>query len=208
MENELSFVLSGVIFGLSGGFTPGPLMTLMISETLKHGTKEGLKIAIVPVISDFPIVAGSLMILSRLTDMDVFLGILALAGAAYLIYLGLESLRFRGKISVGEQVRPQSFKKGIITNFLNPNPYIFWITVGAPTVLRAYEINLISAVLFIFSMYLCLVGSKIFTAIITGKSRNFLQSRGYVFTIRVLGAILMLFALIFVDQGLTSLDLY
>lgn len=205
MENELGYIISGIIFGLSGGFTPGPLMTLMISETLKHGTKEGLKIAMVPVISDFPIVAGSLLLLSGLSDAGIFLGILALAGAVYLVYLGWEGLTFRGEIPVNEQAKPQSFKKGIITNFLNPNPYIFWITIGAPTVIQARAISLSAAALFIFFMYVCLVGSKVLTALVTGRSRNFLKSRGYVITIRTLGALLILFALIFVNQGLRTL---
>ncbi len=205
METEFSFIISGIIFGLSGGFTPGPLMTLVISETLKHGTREGLKIAMVPLISDFPIVAGSLLVISRFAKAETILGLLALAGAAYLVYLGLESILFRGRTPGSAEVKPHSFRKGIITNFLNPNPYMFWITVGAPTVLRAYEVNVTSSILFIASMYICLVGSKILTAVITGKSRDFLQSRGYVFTIRVLGAVLLLFALMFIEQGLRYL---
>ena len=79
---------------------------------------------------------------------------------------------------------------------------MFWITIGAPTVLRAYEFKVTSAVLFIVFMYLCLVGSKILTAVITGKSRDFLKSRGYIFTIRALGALLLLFALMFIEQGI------
>jgi len=205
LEKEIGYILSGIIFGLSGGFTPGPLMTLMISETLKHGTREGLKIAMVPLISDFPIVAGSLLLLSGFSDASLFLGILAMAGAGYLVYLGWEGLSFRGEIPAGGQTKPRSFRKGVITNFLNPNPYIFWITIGAPTVIRAREVSLTAAVLFIIFMYICLVGSKILTAIVTGKSRNFLKSRGYVITIRTLGALLILFALIFVKQGFHAL---
>jgi threonine/homoserine/homoserine lactone efflux protein len=183
-------------------------MTLVISETLQHGSKEGLKIAMVPVISDFPIVTASLFILSRFQEADLILAVLALAGAAYLIYLGIENIRFKGKTQGDQNEPPRSFRKGIITNFLNPNPYIFWITVGAPTVLRAHEVNLLSAILFVVFMYTFLVGSKILTAIITGRSRNFLKSRGYILTIRFLGAMLILFALVFINQGLRSLNLY
>ena len=93
MEKEITYIVSGIVFGLSGGFTPGPLMTLMISETLKYGTKEGLKIAVVPLISDAPIVAGSLLLLSGFSDASLFLGFLALAGAGYLIYLGWDRAR-------------------------------------------------------------------------------------------------------------------
>ena len=36
---ESSLLVSGAVFGLSGGLTPGPLLTLVISETLKHGVR-------------------------------------------------------------------------------------------------------------------------------------------------------------------------
>jgi threonine/homoserine/homoserine lactone efflux protein len=205
LENEIGYILSGIVFGLSGGFTPGPLMTLLISETLKHGMKEGLKIALVPLISDAPIVSGSLLLLSRFSDASLFLGVLALAGAGYLVYLGWEGLRFQGNIPEAGKLQPRSFRKGIITNFLNPNPYIFWITIGAPTVIHAREVGLTASVLFIVFMYVCLVGSTILMAIVAGKSRNFLKSRGYRITIRTLGALLILFALIFVRQGLQAI---
>jgi threonine/homoserine/homoserine lactone efflux protein len=205
LENEIGYILSGIVFGLSGGFTPGPLMTLLISETLKHGMKEGLKIALVPLISDAPIVSGSLLLLSRFSDASLFLGVLALAGAGYLVYLGWEGLRFQGNIPEAGKLQPRSFRKGIITNFLNPNPYIFWITIGAPTVIHARGVGLTASVLFIVFMYVCLVGSTILMAIVAGKSRNFLKSRGYRITIRTLGALLILFALIFVRQGLQAI---
>jgi len=54
MTSELSFMISGIVFGLSGGLTPGPLFTLVVSETLKHGVKEGIKVSVVPLFSDLP----------------------------------------------------------------------------------------------------------------------------------------------------------
>ena len=105
------------------------------------------------------------------------------------------------------QLKPQSFKKGLLANFLNPNPYLFWITIGAPTIVRALDINVVSAALFIVFMYLCLVGSKILVALVVGKSKRFLKSKNYIYTIRILGVILILFAFIFVKQGFESLGL-
>ncbi|HRY44622.1 MAG TPA: hypothetical protein P5164_11830, partial [Thermoanaerobaculia bacterium] len=31
---------------------------------------------------------------------------------------------------------PQSLRKGVIVNLLSPNPYLFWMTVGAPAMRR------------------------------------------------------------------------
>ena len=159
-ESEISLLAAGIIFGLSGGLTPGPLFTFIISETLKHGTREGIKIALVPILSDLPIVLLTLFVVSRLSEIDIFIGLISLAGAVYLIFLAIEGLKFKGTTADVNIVKPQSIRKGITINLLNPNPYIFWFTIGAPTVIDGSEISLLAPVAFIAGMYVFLVGSK------------------------------------------------
>jgi len=201
MAAEFTFLISGIIFGLSSGLIPGPLLTLVISETLKHGIREGIKISIVPLLSDLPIVLVTILILTRLSDIRPALGIISILGTIFLFYLAIESLSFKGS-DIDTEVKPQSVKKGLITNLLNPSPYIFWFSIGAPTVVKAMDIGLLSASLFILSFYFSLVGSKIMVAFVTGKSRNFLKSRNFIYTIRVLGLVLLIFAALFLKNAL------
>jgi threonine/homoserine/homoserine lactone efflux protein len=201
MAAEFTFLISGIIFGLSSGLIPGPLLTLVISETLKHGIREGIKISIVPLLSDLPIVLVTILILTRLSDIRPALGIISILGTIFLFFLAIESLSFKGS-DIDTEVKPQSVKKGLITNLLNPSPYIFWFSIGAPTVVKAMDIGLLSASLFILSFYFSLVGSKIMVAFVTGKSRNFLKSRNFIYTIRVLGLVLLIFAALFLKNAL------
>jgi threonine/homoserine/homoserine lactone efflux protein len=203
---EFTFLMSGVVFGLSSGLIPGPLLTLVISETLKHGIREGIKISIVPLLSDLPIVLVTILILTRLSDIRPALGIISILGTIFLFYLAFESLSFRGS-DIDAEVKPQSVKKGLITNLLNPNPYIFWLSIGAPTVVKAMDIGLLSASLFIFSFYFSLVGSKILVAFVTGRSRHFLKSGNFIYTIRALGLVLLIFAALFLKNALGYFDL-
>ena len=177
-------------------------MTLVISETLKHDMKEGIKVAAAPLLTDLPIVLITLYVLSRLSNMLPVLGIVSLLGCAFLTYLGYEGISFRGVDIDVEQAKPQSIRKGVIANFLNPSPYMFWLTIGAPLVLKALKISLFSASLFILGFYVCLVGSKVLVAIVVGKSRFFLKSRNYVYTIRFLGVMLLVFAVLFLKDSL------
>ncbi|MGD9206979.1 MAG: LysE family transporter [Syntrophobacterales bacterium] len=202
MAPQITFLFSGVVFGLSAGLSPGPLLTLVISETLKHDIKEGMKVALAPLLTDLPIVLITLFVLSRLSNMLPVLGVVSLLGCAFLIYLGYESISFRGVDMDIEQAKPQSIRKGVIANFLNPNPYMFWFIIGAPLVLKALKISLFSASLFILGFYVCLVGSKVLVAILVGKSRFFLKSRNYVYTIKFLGVILLVFAVLFLKDSL------
>ena len=208
MKTEISLLATGVVFGLSAGLSPGPLLMLTISETLKHGTGSGIRVALAPLVTDTPIIVLAITVVSQLSDIHFVLGLISLAGACFLIYLGYESIVFKGAEFDAQGSRPQSLKKGIIANFLNPSPYLFWFSVGAPIVIKSTGDGLTGPVLFLFGMYLLLVGSKIVIALITGKSRRFLKSRGYVYTIRILGIVLLLFASIFVRDGLRFLGLY
>ena len=198
---EFTFLISGIVFGLSSGLIPGPLLTLVITETLKHGIREGIKISIVPLLSDLPIVLVTILILTRLSDIRPALGIISILGTIFLFYLAIESLSFRGS-EIDAEAKPQSVKKGVITNLLNPNPYIFWLSIGAPTVVKSMDIGLLSASLFIFFFYFSLVGSKIIVAFVTGRSRHFLKSGNFIYTIRALGLVLLIFAALFLKNAL------
>ncbi len=202
MAPEITFLVSGVVFGLSGGLSPGPLLTLVISETLIHGAREGVKVSIAPLLTDLPIVLFTLVILSRLADILPLLGVISLLGGVFLLYLSYESLSFKGVEIYVEQIKPQSIKKGVTVNFLNPSPYMFWFTIGAPLVLKAFNISLLAAILFILCFYLFLVGSKVLVAIVVGRSRFFLKSRNYIYTVRFLGIILLVFAIFFFRDSL------
>lgn len=202
MIEEFTFLISGIIFGLTLGMSPGPLLTLVISETLKHDKKEGIKIAIAPILTDLPIVLITLLILSKLTNFDPILGSISIFGAIFIGYLAYENISIK-KIELDvSEAKPQSIKKGVIANFLNPHPYVFWFIIGAPTVLRAWDVSLFSAILFILGFYIFLVGSKISIAVIVEKSRSFLKSNIYVYTIKLLGIALLIFSLMFLIDGL------
>ncbi len=207
MSSEIPFIISGIVFGLGGGLTPGPLMTLVITETLKHGTKEGLKVAMAPLITDLPVVLLSIFLLSKLSELNLVIGIISILGAIFLVYLGYESFTYKGVEIDTKLFKPQSLKKGIIANIFNPAPILFWISVGAPTVLKGYEVSVMASAYFIFFMYFCLVGSKLLTAMLVGKSRQFLKSRNYILIIKILGVVLFVFAFVFLKDGLKLLDL-
>lgn len=95
MIEGLEFLISGVIFGLAAGTSPGPLLALVFSATLKYGKKEGIKIAVSPLITDSPIILFVLFILSSLVGYNFVVGMISLFGACYLIYLGVENLRVK-----------------------------------------------------------------------------------------------------------------
>ncbi len=193
--------------GLYAGFSPGPLLALVISQTVKHGSKEGVKVAFAPLLTDFPILFVSTFLLIRLSDYKVILGVVSMLGALFLVYLAYASLKTRGvEINMDQEV-PHSFLKGAMVNALSPNPYVFWITIGAPTIIKGFVESDAAPLLFVGSFLGCLVGSKCFVAIIAGKSRHFLTGRTYLYFIRALGVVLLIFAFVLFKDGLRLFSL-
>ena len=207
MYSELTVLFSGVIFGLSAGISPGPLLILVITETLQYNMKEGIKVACAPLITDLPIILIAMLIFSKLSHYEPIVGLISLCGALFIGYLGYEGITAKRVEITTQSVEPQSLKKGIATNFLNPHPYVFWFVIGAPTVMKALDLNLISALLFVMGFYTCIVGSKIMIAVMADRSRFFLKSTFYVYTVRILGVLMLFFSVKFLLDGLTCLGI-
>jgi threonine/homoserine/homoserine lactone efflux protein len=197
----LEFLSAGILLGLAAGFAPGPLLVLVISETLRHGIKAGLKVSIAPLITDVPIILVSLLLLNSLAEYKPILGCISIFGGLFIFYLAYESLKTRGVDLNLSAVRTGSFKKGVITNALNPHPYIFYMTVGAPIIYRSIQQHILATLSFVGSFLLLLVGSKVVLALVVGRSRTFLNGRLYIWVMRTLGVLLVVFSLVLLRDG-------
>jgi threonine/homoserine/homoserine lactone efflux protein len=201
-EKMFEFLSAGSLLGLAAGFSPGPLLVLVISETLRHNIRAGIKVSIAPLITDIPIILIALLILNRLSGFKPLLGCISMLGGLFIFYLGYESLKTRGMQLNLSSISSSSLRKGVITNALNPHPYIFYMTVGAPIIFKSIHQNFLSTVAFVGSFLLCLVGSKVVLAIVVERSRWFLQGPVYIWVMRTLGALLLFFSFILFRDGL------
>jgi threonine/homoserine/homoserine lactone efflux protein len=204
----LSFLTTGTILGLSAGFAPGPLLALVITETLQHDIKAGVKVALAPILTDLPIVVFTLFALAKLSRFQHMLGGISIIGSCFILYLGIKNIMIEA-VNLQQNTSPhRSLQKGILVNGLSPYPYLFWISVGGPTTIKAMEVSLTAAISFIGSFYVLLVGAKIVLAVLVGKSRFFLQGNIYIFTMRLLGFILLILAGILFRDGLDLLNIF
>ena len=100
-----------------------------------------------------------------------------------------------------------SLLKAAVVNSLSPHPYLFWIAIGSPMIIKAYQEGIGHAVLFLIGFYLCLIGAKIVLAVVVSRSRSFLTGKKYFWLMKVLGGLLLLFALLLFADGLHLLQL-
>jgi len=183
----LSFLSTGALLGLSAGIAPGPLLALVVSETLAHDLKAGIKVALAPLITDLPIILMTTLLLAHLSHFNMVLGCISVFGGFFVSYLGIECIRTRAIHLEKEPAPENSIKKGILVNALSPHPYLFWFSVGGPTLIKALQSDVAGIPAYLISFYGLLVGSKIILAVLVAKSRAFLSGMLYINVMRFLG---------------------
>ncbi len=82
---------------------------------------------------------------------------------------------------------------------------MFWMLVGAPTVLAAAREKTLAAVFFVLGFYLVLVGTFALLALGAGSSRRWMRGKAYRRVMGGLGGVLLLFAALLLIQGLRRL---
>ena len=196
-DSILQYLSIAFILGLSAGLSPGPLLTLVITQTIKYNRTEGIKVAISPLITDLPIVLLAFYIFNELSQFDMILAIISLLGGVFIAYLAIESFKTKALTVDIQTDKSESIKKGIIANFLNPHPYLFWVTVNAPMVFKAYNHSLLTAILYVITFYLLLVGSKVIVALIIARTKVLIEQKFYNIIMKILGLVLLFFSGIF-----------
>lgn len=203
----LTALATGVLLGFSAGISPGPMLALVLAQTLRHGSREGCKIALTPLATDPPIILVTLLLASKLAQWHSVLGVFSIAGAAFVLFLAWESFRPARESAEAPPEPPRSWFKGIVTNLLNPHPWVFWLTVGAAMLAKTLTQGWAAAAAFLGGFYVLLVGSKVVVALLAGRSRHLLTGRPYRMLMRALAVMLALFALLLFREGLKHLGL-
>ena len=66
----LEHLIKGLVLGFAAGVLPGPMLGLVIRETLQHGRRAGYSVAMAPLITDAPTISRA----ARMIGASVFSG--------------------------------------------------------------------------------------------------------------------------------------
>jgi threonine/homoserine/homoserine lactone efflux protein len=133
LESYLAFVLVAALLTI----TPGVDMALVARNVLAGGRAAGIRtsVGICLGLLAWGVVAG-LGVAAILASSAAALSILRWAGAAYLIFLGLQALWRSGRepepaATAAGPVASGAIRQGLLTNLLNPKIAVFYTTVVA-----------------------------------------------------------------------------
>ena len=201
---ELTLLGSGL--GLAAGLSPGPLLTLLIAASVERGFGAGLRVAMAPLLTDAPIVVLALLLLKDLPE--AFLGGLTLLGGLFVVYLGVQGMRRENPAASAEETSSAAAKdlwRGAVVNFLNPHPWVFWISVGAPTLVSGWRQDPVDAVGYLVGFYVCIVGSKILLAWIAARGGRFLRGPWFARTLKLCAVLLLFLGALLCYRGVAQL---
>jgi threonine/homoserine/homoserine lactone efflux protein len=162
------YIIQGIGYGFAAAVQPGPFQTYLISQTLTKGWQRTLPAAFAPLLSDGPIIALCLLVLSQVPRwLERFLYI---AGGLFVLFLTYGAYQawknFDQNLSLPETRTQQSLLKAALVNILSPGPYIFWSLVTGPILLSGWRETPIYGMEFLASFYTTMILSL--TAIIFG----------------------------------------
>ncbi|MGD8398489.1 MAG: LysE family transporter [Anaerolineae bacterium] len=170
----LTYLALGFSMGISAGLSPGPLLTLVITASLRSGLAGGLRVALAPFVTDAPIIGLAVLLAGRLPP-DV-LHWVGTVGGLVVIWMGVDTLRAaRGahlpQASTAQADARRELWRGVVVNALNPHPYLFWATVGGPALVRGWRASPAYVAAFLVPFYALLVGSKMVIAwMVSGRA--------------------------------------
>jgi len=106
-----SLLSAGLVYGLSAGFSPGPLLMLVISQTLQHGIKEEsrwLWLPSLPICRSLSPPWSS----SAPGEFKPVLGLISLAGGLFVAYMAWGNFRTHGPETSATPAAPKSLLRG------------------------------------------------------------------------------------------------
>jgi threonine/homoserine/homoserine lactone efflux protein len=194
LSNLLAFVLASMVLIA----IPGPSVLFVIGRSLALGRKGGLLSVLGNALGMVPqVIAVAMGVGIVLAQSIVLFTIIKFAGAAYLVYLGIQAIRHRGGRTTAGPVPPSSTWRMLWEGFLvggtNPKSMVFFIAVLPQFVdYAAGNIPLQLALLGAIFLVIALVSDSIW-ALAAGTARHwFARSPKRVSTLSAAGGVMMI----------------
>jgi threonine/homoserine/homoserine lactone efflux protein len=170
----LAILLQGIGYGFAAAAQPGPFQTYIVSQCLNRGWRRTLPMSLAPLLSDGPIIALSLLVLSRVPDW--WQRLLHIASGLFLLYLAYNaflSWRRFDETQLTSALPPTSgILRASLMNALSPGPYLFWSLVTGPILLTGWRQAPALGVGFLIAFYATMIASLAAIILVFGVARK------------------------------------
>jgi threonine/homoserine/homoserine lactone efflux protein len=193
--NVLAFALTSLVLIA----IPGPSVLFVIGRSLALGRRGGLLSVLGNALGMVPqIIAVAMGVGVVLAQSVVLFTVIKIAGAAYVVYLGIQAIRHRGGVTAAAGPVPPSSTwrmlwEGFLVGATNPKTIVFFVAVLPQFVdYAAGRIPLQLALLGAIFLVIALVSDSIW-ALVAGTARHwFARSPKRIATLSATGGVMMI----------------
>lgn len=202
------------IIGFSGAMMPGPVTTLVVTETAKRGFIAGPLITIGHVLLEAAMVIALVFGVGELLKQNLVAGLIGLIGGLFLLWMGFDIVRnaWQGHVSLSlaRDTKETSSSTnpvlaGILTSISNPYWLLWWATVGAASLVTFRAFGVAGVIAFYFGHTLADWVWNNFVAFVVATGRRAMTDRIYRSILVVCGTFLLVLSLYFLYSGISFL---
>ncbi|HUG33365.1 MAG TPA: LysE family transporter [Anaerolineales bacterium] len=169
------YLVQGFGLGFAAAVQPGPFQTYLISQALARGWRRTLIAAFAPLVSDAPVIAICLFVLSRIPAW--FEQFLHIVSGIFILYLAFGAFKawkdFESDIPLNESGSQKSLLNASLVNLLSPGPYLFWSLITGPILLAGWRESPSLGISFLLGFYAAFISSLISIIVVFGVMQRF-----------------------------------
>jgi threonine/homoserine/homoserine lactone efflux protein len=167
-------LVQGIGFGFAAAAQPGPFQTYLIAQSIARGWRRTLIAAFAPLVSDAPVIALCLVVLSQIPAW--FERFLHLASGFFILYLAFGAYKtwkdFESNLPRTESKDQKSLLNASLVNLLSPGPYLFWSLITGPILLSSWRESPSLGISFLVGFYAAFISSLISIIVVFGAMRQ------------------------------------
>lgn len=185
---------------LSGALMPGPLFTLTIAESARRGCTAGPLLIVGHALLEAVLVAAVIQGLGSYLKLPPVIGVIALLGGFFLLYMGVDMIRSAGRLSLqgatDESAAPPGrhpIVLGIFASLSNPYWTLWWATIGLGYLITAMKMGVLGVIAFFLGHISADFAWYSLVSLGVSRGKTLLQDHGYRGLIRACGVFLLFF---------------
>jgi threonine/homoserine/homoserine lactone efflux protein len=197
----LSIFLVSFTIALSGAMMPGPLLTVVIAESMKHGKKTGPLVTLGHALLEVLTLILLLFSFNQLVHNPLVLKVIAALGSLILLSTGIQMLASLRKLEVELKAAGGKASGLVFTGFwmsaVNPYFAIWWLTIGLGLILSAQKAGWLAVIFFFFGHICADLAWFTFISYTVSRGRNYLSGPLYRGVIAACAIVLIIFSCYF-----------
>jgi threonine/homoserine/homoserine lactone efflux protein len=227
IANVAFIFLTALVVGYSGALVPGPMFTLVIAESAKHGRWSGLLVTSGHVVLEALVLVGLAVGLNRVLAVSWVTSFISVAGGAVMLTMGVVTAvraargmlvswpeeGYRTEAGAGVQSADGSHNRrrgvkqaalGALVSLSNPYFLLWWATIGSAYFVSAAVFGISGVIAFFVGHILADITWYGILGHMTAYGRRFVRPRVYRGVVVACGVALAGLAVYFMFRGIAG----